>query len=46
MIKPILVIDDDEAIRKLFLLTLEDTGYQVDAADSGERGIEMVQQAT
>ena len=39
--KRILVIDDEEAIRKSFTLALEDTGYQVDTADSGERGIEM-----
>ena len=39
----ILVIDDDEAIRKLFVLTLEDTPYQVDTAKSGEQGIELEQ---
>ena len=39
----ILVIDDDEAIRKLFVLTLEDTEYQVDTAQSGLKGIEMLQ---
>lgn len=39
--KHILVIDDDEAIRKSFALALEDTGYKVDTAESGEKGIEM-----
>lgn len=43
MNKQILVIDDDEAIRKSFALTLEDTGYQVGMAESGERGVEMRQ---
>lgn len=39
----ILVIDDDEAIRKSFALALEDTPYQVDTAESGKKGIEMGQ---
>jgi len=42
MNKRILVIDDDEAIRKSFLLALEDTSYRVDAVESGEKGIEKV----
>ncbi len=37
----ILVIDDEEAIRKSFVLALEETEYQVDTAESGEKGIEM-----
>jgi len=41
MTKRILVIDDEEAIRKSFILALEDTAYQVDTAESGEKGIEM-----
>ena len=41
MQKRILVIDDEEAIRKSFVLALEDTGYLVDTADSGKQGIEM-----
>jgi len=40
MSKRILVIDDDEAVRKSFTLALEDTGYHVDTAESGEKGIE------
>lgn len=44
MIKRILVIDDDVAVRKLFSLTLEDTNYQVDTASSGKKGIAMVEQ--
>lgn len=43
MSKRILVIDDDKAIRKSFILALEDTKYQVDTAESGEKGIEMEQ---
>ncbi len=43
MSKRILVIDDDELIRKSFTLALEDTGYDLDTAESGEKGIEMQQ---
>ncbi len=43
MSKHILVIDDEAAIRKSFVLALEDTGYQVDTAETGEEGIEMEQ---
>ena len=42
--KKVLVIDDDEAIRKSFLLALEDTAYGVQTAASGEAGIERVRQ--
>lgn len=41
--KCILVIDDEVAIRKSFILALGDTGYQVDTAESGEQGIEKAQ---
>lgn len=37
----ILVIDDEEAVRKSFILAFEDTEYTVDTADSGERGIAL-----
>jgi len=40
MSKNILVIDDDEAIRKSFKLALEDTGYNLDTAETGEIGIQ------
>ena len=43
-LKRILIIDDDEAIRKVFILALEGTGFQTDTAPSGEKGIEMVHQ--
>ncbi len=36
----ILVIDDDSAVRKSFALTLEDVGFQVDMAQSGEEGVD------
>ena len=41
MPKRILVIDDEEAVRKAFLLALEDTDYEVDTAESGAKGIEF-----
>ena len=44
MSKRILVIDDDEAIRKFFLLSLEDTGYQVVTVASGQKGVEAAEE--
>ena len=41
MKKRILIIDDDEGIRKSFSLTLEDGGYGVDTAESGEKGVQV-----
>jgi len=41
MSKRILVIDDDEAVRKSFILALEDTSYHVDIAETGRKGITM-----
>jgi len=38
--KKILVVDDDSAVRQAFILVLEDAGYQVDTAESGEVGLE------
>ena len=43
MSKRILVIDDLENIRRLFVAALEDTPYQVDTANSGEQGIDLEQ---
>ncbi len=43
MNKQILVIDDDEAIRKSFKLALDEAGYRVDTAESGEAGIKRAQ---
>ena len=40
MNKNILVIDDEAGIRTSFVLALEDTGYHVDTAESGEVGVE------
>lgn len=37
----ILVIDDEKCIRDTFLTTLENSGYRVDAVESGEKGIDM-----
>jgi CheY-like chemotaxis protein len=39
--KRILIIDDDEAIRKSFILAFEDIGFKVDTAESGEKGLQM-----
>jgi DNA-binding NtrC family response regulator len=43
MSKRILVIDDDRAVRRAFALSLEDTGYELETAESGETGITKVQ---
>lgn len=40
----ILVIDDEEVIRKSFILALEGIGYNVETAESGEKGIEKAQE--
>ncbi len=40
----ILVIDDEEVIRKSFILALDGTGYNVETAESGERGIEKARE--
>lgn len=40
MSKSILVIDDDLDIRESFAMVLDDAGYQVDTAATGEEGIE------
>jgi len=42
--KHILVIDDDEAVRKLFLLSLEETGYNVYTVGSGMEGIKALKE--
>ncbi len=41
MRKHILVVDDDQGIRKLFSRALEDTPYMVDTAESGEKGLRL-----
>jgi CheY-like chemotaxis protein len=46
MNKHILVIDDDEAVRKSFILALEETGHRVNTAESGEKGIKKVEVTT
>ncbi len=42
MYKKILVVDDEESIRKSFVLALEDTDYEVDTAESGMDGVKKV----
>ena len=37
----ILIIDDDESIRKVLTLTLQDVGYQVLTAADGEGGLKI-----
>ena len=41
MLKKILVIDDEEAVRKAFDYALRDTDYEVDLAGGGREGVEM-----
>lgn len=43
--KRVLVINDNELTRKLFSQALEDTEYQVETVESGEKGIEKAQDA-
>lgn len=40
MSKRILIIDDDEAVRKAFRYALLATGYQLDLAASGQEGVQ------
>jgi PAS domain S-box-containing protein len=40
----ILLIDDEEGIRKVLSITLRDAGYRVSTAASGERGLEIFTQ--
>lgn len=44
MSKKILVIDDEEAVRNSFKLALEDTDFEVNVAESGEKGLELFNQ--
>ena len=37
----LLVIDDDEPIRKVLSVTLQDAGYQVLTAEDGETGLKI-----
>ena len=39
----ILVIDDDDSVRKVLVSALEDEGYQVDVAETGKKAIEKSQ---
>lgn len=45
MSKRILVVDDDEATRKLFITALRNTEFKVDTAESGETALKMKQHA-
>ncbi len=45
MSKRILVIDDEIGIRKSFVLAFEDTPYEVQTAESGEKGITMAKKS-
>lgn len=40
--KKLLVIDDDNAIRKSFKLTFENLDYTIDTVESGSQGIDKV----
>jgi len=41
--KKILVVDDEEAIRSLYKMELEDAGYQVETADSGVQALKKLE---
>ncbi len=41
----ILIVDDDESIRKTMKAILEDEGYQVDFADSGKEAVQKTNNA-
>jgi CheY-like chemotaxis protein len=41
--KNILVIDDEEAVRRSFELALEDTDYNVTTVDGGAKGVQEVE---
>lgn len=43
MKKQILIIDDDAAIREMFVVVLGDAGYGVDTASTGEEGLVLKQ---
>lgn len=40
--KKILIIDDDSLVRHAYALTLEDLNYEVDVVESGELGLEKI----
>ena len=40
----VLVIDDEEGIRKVMSISLEDAGYEVLTAGDGDRGIQLCRQ--
>ena len=43
MIRPkILIIDDDDAHRESMVMMLEDEGYEIESAESGEAAIELI----
>lgn len=44
--KWVLVIDDEDAIRDVFKMRLEDSGYQVLLAEDGEKGVEIFKRET
>jgi CheY-like chemotaxis protein len=39
----VLVVDDDQDLREVLRIVLEDAGYQVIMAESGPRGLEMAE---
>ena len=41
MSKRVLIIDDEENVRRMMLLTLEAAGYEVGEAASGQRGLDL-----
>ena len=43
IMKKILVVDDEKAIRSLYKMELEDAGYQVETADSGSQALKKME---
>ncbi|RTZ93546.1 MAG: response regulator [Deltaproteobacteria bacterium] len=41
--KKILVVDDEEAIRSLYRMELEEAGFEVKTAESGEKALEIME---
>jgi CheY-like chemotaxis protein len=42
----ILVIDDQESIRTVIAMALEDSGHVVELAENGQKGIELLNRLT
>lgn len=41
-LKKILVVEDDQALRDLYILILKDAGFEVDSAEDGQLGLDAI----